>query len=175
MSPRAQFLIQEHKQIWLVFLDSLTLLVAWCYQWCSMFSYLAVELFPKLCVFNSVWKNLDTWFLFNVYQWKVCLKFVVKYLSHELQTAGKNERVTVLRTQRPVFSFWPLPDLIYRDGHCVHFSVIKFSICKMGVIAFFLYSQMINIIIKHSNWLYSLLQRLRLSRNGSSGGWGKST
>lgn len=57
--------------------------------------------------------------------------------------------------------------LTYFTGMAIVFSVLKFSGCKMGVIALIWYSQMKNIIIKHSNWLYSLLWRLRFSRNGS--------
>lgn len=72
-----------------LFLVNLTLFVARCSQWCRMFSYLTVELVPRLYVFTLVWKISDRQLNFNVYQGKVCLKFVVKYLSYALEKTNK--------------------------------------------------------------------------------------
>lgn len=159
-SPRNMSMYDEFA----VFLVNLTPFVAWCSQWWSMFSYLTVELVSRLYVFTLVWKISGRWLFFKVYQGKVCLKFVIKYLSYALEKMNKPQ--TYVSSHLSAHS-----DLYLNYGHCLHFFCAQVLHPQNGSNCTDLISP--NIIVNINNCSWNLLQRLGFFRNGNRGGWEK--
>lgn len=133
-----------------------------------MFSYLTVELVSRVIVFTLVWNISDKWLFFNVYQGKVCLKFVVKCFSYALEKMNKLQ-CYVSRTMCVFIQIFTWPTL--QGWSPSSFFVLKFPILKIGVTALIWYPQIL--LLSINNCSCNLLQRLGFFRNGNRRVWEK--